>query len=116
VIAVSKGFIAVLALMLGLHAGIGCGVVQATAAVEAPCCGQNCPMGSAVGQSACCHAQDAGAAAQEISKPSLPIAQFLVGLIRLTDVSPARTVIEQASRFQSSPAGIQLALLCSRQI
>ncbi len=116
-IVVNKVLLALLALVLAVHAGIGCGVAQAALAIEAPCCGKSCPVGSAIGESACCHAQDSGAAAQEISRSSIPAVQSLVGLMRLSVISPVRTAMEQASLFQGSPPGAaKLALLCSRQI
>lgn len=109
--------IALLALVLGLYASIGCSVAHATLTIEAPCCGNNCPMRSAMGESACCHAQDSGAAAREISRPSIPVAQPLVGFMRVSVIVPARTAFEQAFLLHGSPPGaFQLALLCSRQI
>src|SRR5438876_9410412 len=91
-----KGLIALLALVLTLHASIGCGVVQAAAAMTAPCCGQNCPIGAAVGESACCHAQDSGMTAQEISRPSVPAVQLLVGLMPGFVITSAPTATQQA--------------------
>jgi hypothetical protein len=115
-----KGLIGLLGLVVALHAGIGCGVVHAAAVVEAPCCGQNCPMGSAVGQSACCHAQDSGTNTQEISRTSLPPAvQPSVGIMPVLVVMPSgRTGIEKTLLHQgiSPPGAAKLALLCSRQI
>jgi hypothetical protein len=117
VILVKKGLLALLTLVLALHAGIGCGVAQAAAAIKAPCCGNNCSIGSAIGESACCHAQDSGATAQEVSRPSIPAVQPLLGVMRVFVISPARAAIEQVFQFQGSPPGAtKLALLCSRQI
>ena len=114
---VRKGLLALLALVLALHAGISCGVAQAALAVEAPCCGNHCPVGSSIGESACCHAQDSDAAAQEVSRPSVPTAHPLIGMAYASVKSPARSVLGQASLFQASGSGAaQLALLCSRQI
>lgn len=112
-----KGLIALLAFVLGLYVSVGCGVVHAGMAMEAPCCGNNCPTGSAIGESACCHAQDSGAAAQAISRPSLPVGQPLVSLVSMSIMLPARIGFEQAFVLQGSPPGASpLALLCSRQI
>ena len=117
VIRVNKGLLVLLAFVFALHAGIGCGAAQAAPSIEAPCCGNHCPMGSAIGESACCHVHDSGAASQGISRSSLPAVQPLVGLMRVSVISPARTVVEQASLFQASGSGAtKLALLCSRQI
>jgi hypothetical protein len=116
-IVVNKRLLILLAFIFALYAGIGCGAAQAAPTIEAPCCGSHCPMGSAIGESACCHAQDSGANAQEISRSSFPAVQPLVGLMRVSVISPARTVVEQASLFQVSDSGTaKLALLCSRQI
>ena len=116
-IVVNKGLLALLMLVLALHASVGCGVVQAAATMEAPCCGQNCPMGFSVGESACCHAQDSGVAAEEISRPSIPVVHPSVGLMPTLIVRSARIPIKQTCLFQgSSPGAAQLALLCSRQI
>ena len=112
-----KGLIALLALVLGLHISVGCAVAYSGLTIEAPCCGNNCPMGSAMGESACCHAQDSGVAAQAISRSYIPVAQPLVGLVNVSVIMPARTAFEQAFLLQGSPPGAsQLALLCSRQI
>ena len=117
VIIVNKALFALLALVLALHAGIGCGVAQAALTIQAPCCGSNCPVGSAVGGSACCHAQDSGATAQEISRSSIPAVRPMVGLMSVLVISPARAAIEQAFQFQGSPPGAaRLAFLCLRQI
>ena len=117
VILVNKALLVLLALVLALHASIGCGAAQAALTIQAPCCGSNCPVGSVVGGSACCHAQDLGATAQEISRSSIPAVQPLAGLLRVFVISPARTATEQAFQFQGSPPGAaKLALLCSRQI
>ena len=115
---VNKGLPALLALVLALHASIGCRVVRAAVTMEAPCCGQNCPMGSSVGESVCCHSQDSGVAAEEISRPSIPAAHSLVGsMMPALIVRSARIPIEQTCLFEgSSPGASQLALLCSRQI
>jgi hypothetical protein len=112
-----KGLLGLLTLVVGLHVGIGCGVVHAAPAIQAPCCGQNCPMGSAVGAGACCHTQDSGFAAQEISRPSTPAPQRLISLTCTPVISSARGVIEQMSLVQDNPsAAAKRALLCSRQI
>jgi hypothetical protein len=117
VILVNKGLLALLALVLALHVSIGCGAVQAAATMEAHCCGQNCPMGSSVGESECCHAQDSGAAAGEISRPSIRAVHLLVGLLPALIIRSARIAIVQTCLFQGSPPGAaRLALLCSRQI
>src|SRR5712692_7097605 len=115
---VKKGIIALLTFVLALHAGFGCGRAQATAAIEAPCCGANCPVPSAAGDSACCQAQNSGATAQAASaKASLPSFQSLAGPIHPCVVMPVLTGIEQLSVFPGSPPGaMKLALLCSRQI
>jgi hypothetical protein len=112
-----KGFIVLAGIILALHVSTGCGVAHASLAVEAPCCGNNCPIGSAIGESACCHAQHSGAAAQEISRPVFLVAPPVVGLIPVSVILPVQTTIAQASLFRGSPSGaFQLALLCSRQI
>ena len=85
-----KGSITLLALVLALHVGIGCGVVYAAPAIEAPCCGQNCPMGSAVGPLAWCYAQTSGVAAQEIARPSIPTVQVLVSLVHVVVLASAQ--------------------------
>jgi len=117
VIPVNKGLLILLAFVFALHAGIGCGVAQAAPVIEAPCCGNHCPMGAAIGESACCHAHDSGVAAQEISRSSLPSVHPLVGLMPVSVMSPARTVVEAACLFEAGDSGaVKLALLCSRQI
>jgi hypothetical protein len=117
VLVVNKGLPALLALVLALHASIGCRVVRAAVTMEAPCCGQNCPMGSSVGESVCCHSQDSGVAAEEISRPSIPAVHPLVGLMPALIVRSVRIPIEQTCLFEgNSPGASQLALLCSRQI
>jgi hypothetical protein len=114
---VNKGLLVLLAFVFALHAGIGCGVAQAAPVIEAPCCGNHCAMGAAIGESACCHAQDSGAAAQAISRVTFPAVHLLVGLMRVSVMSPARTVIEAACLFQADGSeAVNLALLCSRQI
>ncbi len=116
---VKRCFIALLALVVGLHAGVGCGVAQAVAAaIETPCCGGNCPFPSTTGDAVCCHAQNSGGAAQAVSaKASLPSLQAVTGSIRPRTVMPALTGVERTSLFQNSPPGaVKLALLCSRQI
>ena len=116
-ILVNKGLLVLLAFIFALHAGIGCGVAQAALVIEAPCCGNHCPMGAAVGESACCHAQDSGTAAQGISRSPIPAIHPLIGLMRVSIVSPARTLVEAACLFQAGGSeAVKLALLCSRQI
>jgi len=115
---VKKGILALIALVLALHAGLGCGIAQArVASIEAPCCGANCPVPSSVGDRACCQVQNSDAAAEAISgSPSTPSLQPLVGSIHPSLVMPA-TGFKQASIFVGSPPGVvKLALLCSRQI
>jgi hypothetical protein len=117
VILVNKGLLALLALVLALHVSFGCGVVQAAATMEAPCCGPNCPMASSVGESACCHSQNSCATTEEISRPSIPASRPLVGLISVLIIPPARIAIEQTGLLQGSPPGsAKQALLCTRQI
>ena len=115
---VTKGIIALLALVLALHAGFGCGVKQAGATIEAPCCGGNCPVPSVGGDAACCPAQNSGARAHAVSpKSSVPSFQPLADSIRSHVMMPALTGIEHASAFKDSPSGAsKLALLCSLQI
>jgi hypothetical protein len=115
---VKQGMFALLALLVALHAGFGCGVALAGVAIQAPCCGVNCPVPSSAGDHACCQAQNSGAAAEALSaKPSLPSLLPLVALVRSYVVMPALTGFEQAPVFQNSPPGtVRLALLCSRQI
>lgn len=112
-----KGILALLAFVLGIHAGFGCGSARATAAIEAPCCGANCPVPSA-GHSACCQAQNPGAAAQAVSaKANRPSFQPLADSIHPRVVMAELIGIERVSIFQNSPPGaMKLALLCSRQI
>ena len=113
-----KGLVALLAFVLVLHVGFGCGIAQAAVAiVEAPCCGANCPVSSTTGNAACCQAQNSGPTAQAVSpKTSLPSFQSLAGSVR-PYVMRALTRIEQACVFQyRPPAAMKLALLCSRLI
>ncbi|MBF6560384.1 MAG: hypothetical protein IVW56_08855 [Candidatus Binataceae bacterium] len=116
-----KGVIALLALLLAMQVGIGCGVAQAAASLEVPCCGANCPFPSATGNAACCQAQNSERSAQAVSaKASLPSMQSLTASIHpfvalVATHEPDR--IAQASGFPNSPSGVtKLALLCSRQI
>jgi hypothetical protein len=110
--------IALLGFVLALHVGIGCGVVQAAAVIEVPCCGADCPFPTAAGAAACCQAQNSGATAQTVSaKASLPSFQSMAGLIHPCIVMPVLTGVERASILRNSPPGaMKLALLCSRQI
>ncbi len=114
----NKGIIVLLGLVLALHAGFGCGMAQAGVAIQAPCCGANCPVRSSSGDRVCCQAQNSGAAAEALSaKAGLPSLQPFARSIRLYAVMTALSAFEEASVFQSSPPGaVKLALLCSRQI
>jgi hypothetical protein len=117
-ISVKKGILALLALVLALHAvGVTCGILQAEAGIKAPCCGSNCPVPSAAGDRACCQIQDSSAAAEALSaKPNISLFQPFAGLIQPCAM-PVITRSERASVFQVSPPGAaKLALLCSRQI
>ena len=113
-----KGIIALLALVLALHAGFSCGVGLAAAAIQAPCCGDSCPMPSAAGDAACCQTQGSGAAAQVVSgKPHMPGVPILAGILRPCLALPALSGIVQTFAFHADPPGaLKLALLCSRQI
>lgn len=113
-----KAIIALLALVLALHVGFGCGTAQAAAAIKAPCCGANCPVPSSANDRACCQVQDSGAAAEVVSgNPSMPSLQVLAGSIHFVAVMPTLSGSERVSIFQNSPPGAtNLALLCSRQI
>ena len=115
---VKKGIIALLGIVLALHVGFGCGVAQAGAVIELPCCGANCPFLSAAGNAACCQTQNSSAAAQAVSlKASHPSFQSVPHYIHPCVVMPALTGVERACIFQNSPPGaVKLALLCSRQI
>jgi hypothetical protein len=115
---VRKAIIALLALVLALHVGFGCGMAQAAAAIKAPCCGANCPVPSSARDRACCQVQDSGAVAEVVSgKPIIPSLQPLAGSIHCAVVMPTLSSFERASVFQNSPPGVtKLALLCSRQI
>jgi len=115
---VRKGIIALLALVLALHAGFNCGVGQAAAAIQAPCCGDSCPMPSVAGDAACCQTQDSGATAQVVSgKPHVLGVTILAGILRPCLVLPALIGIVQTSAYHAAPPGaLKLALLCSRQI
>ena len=114
---VRKGIIVLLALVLVLHAGFSCGVGQAVAAIEAPCCGESCPMSSAAGDAACCQTQDSCAAAQVVSgKPYMPSFPTLAGILGPCLTTPELSGIVQASLFHAPPEALKLALLCSRQI
>jgi len=113
-----KGVIALLGLVLALQVGIGCGVGQAAAVFEVPCCGANCPFPSAAGDAACCPSQTPGAPAQAVSATtSHPSLKPVVRSIQIWVVRPALTGVEGASFSENGPPGaIKLALLCSRQI
>jgi hypothetical protein len=117
---VKKGILAMLAVMLVLHASLGCGISRAeTLLIKAPCCGANCPVPSSVGDRACCQGQESGAAAAEAvsAKPTLPSLQLLAVLIHKSALMPAPVGFEWASVLQATPLGAtKLALLCSRQI
>jgi hypothetical protein len=115
---VRKGIIALLALILALHAGFSCGVGQAAAAIQAPCCGDSCPTPSVAGDAACCQTQDSGATAQVVSgRPHVPGVPILAGILRPCLASPGLCGIVQTSAFHTDPPGaLKLALLCSRQI
>lgn len=115
---VKKGILALLALVLALHASFGCAMAQAETVLTAPCCGPNCPVPSSAGDRACCQVQNSGAPARAVSaKPSIPCFQPLTVLIPWYVLTPAPTVLERASVFEASPPGpAKLALLCSRQI
>jgi hypothetical protein len=116
------GFPALITLVLALHASIGCGVVQAAAVIKAPCCGNNCPLGSLTGETSCCPTQNSGAAVQEVSKASTRPVPPLLGFMRVFVTSAMRAANRQAFQFQASqfqdspPGAAKLALLCSRQI
>jgi hypothetical protein len=72
---VKKGVVALLALVLALYAGFSCGIGQAVAAIQAPCCGDSCPMSSAAGDAVCCLTQDSGAAqvvSEKSRRPGVP--------------------------------------------
>jgi hypothetical protein len=119
VVFVKKGILAMLAVMLVLHASLGCGISRAeTLLIKAPCCGANCPVPSSVGDRACCQGQESGAAAEAVSaKPTLPSLQLLAVLIHKSSLMPAPVRFEWASVLQATPLGAtKLALLCSRQI
>jgi hypothetical protein len=118
VIFVKKGMFALLALLVALHGGFGCGMAQAGVAIKAPCCGANCPVPSSASDPSCCPAHNSGAAAEALSaKASLPSLQPLARSILLCAAIPPLSAFEQVSVFQSSPPGaVKLALLCSRQI
>jgi hypothetical protein len=115
---VKKGFLALLALALALHAaGFTCGLAPAEAALKAPCCGSNCPAPSSAGDRACCQVQSSSADAEALSaKPNISSFRPFAGSIQAYAVMPM-TRSERASVFQASPPGAaNLALLCSRQI
>jgi hypothetical protein len=86
-----------LALAVAIHAGTGCAWNRPALLLKVPCCGQNCPISSAVGESGCCHSQGSGFTkgsgftAREVSGPSVPVEQPLVGLMPVPFVSSART-------------------------
>jgi hypothetical protein len=113
-----KGIIALLAFMLALHAGFGCGGAQAEAAIKAPCCGPNCPVPLSAGDGACCHVQTSGSSAEAIfAKPGLPSLECLAGFIRLGVVISLASLVKQKFGLPDSPReSAKLALLCSRQI
>jgi hypothetical protein len=115
---VKKGIIALLGIVLALHVGISCGVAQAAAVIEVPCCGANCPFPSAAGGAACCEAQNSGAPAQAAyAKASHPSFQSVARYVHPCVVMPALTGVERACIFQNSLSNAtKLALLCSRQI
>jgi hypothetical protein len=117
-ISVKQGMFALLALLVALHTGFGCGVGLAGVAIQAPCCGVNCPVPSSAGDHACCQVQESGGAAEVVcGKPSVPSLQPLAGPINCAVMMRALTGFDQASVFQNSPPGtVKLALLCSRQI
>jgi len=107
-----------LAFVLALHAGFGCGMAQAKATIKAPCCGANCPIPPSTGDRTCCQVQSSGADEEAVSgKPSLPSFQSLAGSIRPYVVMRTLSGFERASALQHSPPrAAKLALLCSRQI
>jgi hypothetical protein len=115
---VKKGIFAMLALVLIVHAGFGCGVARAEAGIATPCCGPNCPFPSSAGDRACCEMQNSGDTEEVVSaKPSIPSFQPLAGSIRPYVVMRALSGFERASALQHSPPrAAKLALLCSRQI
>lgn len=117
-IPVKRGILALLALVIALHAGFGCEMAQAGAAVKAPCCGANCPVPSSSNDRSCCQIQNSGAPAKAVAaKPGILVFQSFAVLIHPYVLMPALIGFEQASVFPFSPPGaIKLALLCSRQI
>jgi hypothetical protein len=113
---VKKGILALLALVLALHAGFGCGTMQAEAAIKAPCCGANCPVPSSPGDRTCCQAQNSGDAAESVSAKPCVLSPLAVS-IQAHVVMPEPAGFERLSGFKVSPPGAaNLALLCSRQI
>ena len=113
----NKVLLTLLVLVFALHAGVACGVAQAGTVMEAPCCGNNCPVGSAIGESACCHAQDSTASGQGILGSVFPAIRPLVGPMHASVAGPTPSSLEHTFLFQGGPPGAtKLALLCSRQI
>jgi hypothetical protein len=115
---VRTGIIAVLVLVFALHAGLSCGVGQAIATIEAPCCGDRCPTPSAGGDKSCCQRLDSSLTAQVASaKPHMPSLPTMGGMLSPSLALPALSGIVQTSASWTSPPGaLKLALLCSRQI
>ena len=113
---VKKGILACLALLVALHAGFGCSVTGAAAAVET-CCGKNCPMCSTVGERACCHTQDPSATSQMISaRPSLPTSQPSAVLMPACVILATRSGSQALVFRDATLRAVKLSLLCSRQI
>jgi hypothetical protein len=116
---VRKSLPVLVAMLVCLHVGFGCGTMRGAAALEVPCCSGNCRMPVAQSGQACCQQSDASAATTQAatSKPVAVAAPEALGALALllppiliaSSTAPPRHIEEQG-------AGTTLALLCSRQI
>lgn len=116
---VKKAILALLAIVLALHAvDLSCGIAQAQAAVRIPCCDASCPLSSAPAHRTCCQVRNPRATAGTLSaRPGVPSLQPLAGPIESYAVLPVTTAFRPASSLPAGPPGAaRLALLCSRQI
>ena len=116
---VVKVFLALLALTLIFPLGLSCRTAEANAAIEASCCGPNCPIPSSAGERNCCEQSALGSlnAEQVSSKPDVPSPEFslILSLPRLAVFSSTQFLATKLVE-DSPPQAAKLALLCSRQI
>jgi hypothetical protein len=118
--AVTKGLTILLALVIGLYASAGCRIPQASAAIEAPCCGTNCSMPSAGNARACCQSGGASVTQEVPGRPAVPsLAAVAVAVVPPTiwlSCGTEAASSQPESAWDPPPTTNSLALLCSRQI